>query len=303
MNPAVRGDTKLLVARAMTALIANDLNVAKSWIDLAVSVDADAGGQFRADVSAKDALVQQLYSYARGDMGQALGWSREALRLIPQNQVWHDLSRSNAAFVDTRLGRFDEAVEGHLRTLAQADANNHHLLAVRAIGGLCKLFVLRGERDAAREWLDRAHNDVRFRILDEHYQTHRRHLVRGWLDLADGRPELAEPELTRAYQLVRRGSARLEYVEVLNTLARARERLARNGDAAGLRAAADQILSTCPDPGNLLGPPAEDETARAPPRARHAPAHPAGGDRARRAGDGRHQRGDRRGALPERTHR
>ena len=183
-EPAVRGDTKLLVARAMTALIANDLNVAKSWIDLAVSVDADGGGQLRADVGAKDALVQQIYSYARGDMGQALDWSREALRLIPQNQVWYDLSRSNAAFVETRLGHFDEAVEGHLRTLAQADANNHHLLAVRAIGGLCKLFVLRGERDAAREWLDRAHNDVRFRILDEHYQTHRRHLVRGWLDLA-----------------------------------------------------------------------------------------------------------------------
>ncbi|MEV4515557.1 LuxR C-terminal-related transcriptional regulator [Dactylosporangium sp. NPDC049525] len=265
-EPAVCSDTDLLAARAMTALIANDLSVAKSWIDLAVHADADAGGRSRADLGAKEALVQQFYSYACGDMGRALGWSREALRLIPQDQVWHDLSRSNAAFVDTRLNHFDEAVEGHLRTLAQADATNHHLLAVRAIGGLCKLFVLRGERDAAREWLDRADTDVRFRILDEHYQTHRRHLVHGWLELADGRPEVAEPPLTRAYQLVRRGSARLEHVEVLTTLARAREQLARDGDAAGLRAAADQILSTCPDPGHLLGPPAEDETAATHPR-------------------------------------
>lgn len=116
-EPAVRGDAKLLAARAMTALIANDLSVAKSWIDLAVSVDADTGGQSRADLGAKDALVEQLYSYAHGDMGRALGWSREALRLIPQDQVWHDLSRSNAAFVDTRLNHFDEAVEGHLARL------------------------------------------------------------------------------------------------------------------------------------------------------------------------------------------
>jgi DNA-binding CsgD family transcriptional regulator len=144
---------------------------------------------------------------------------------------------------------------------AGSDATGRHPLAVSAIGGLCKLFLRRGERDAAREWLDRADNDIRFRILDEHFLTHVRHYVHGWLDLAEGRPELAEPELTRAYQLVRRGSFRLEYVEVLTALARAREQVGRRSNAAELRAAANHILSTCPDPRHLLGPPAEDETA------------------------------------------
>ncbi|WP_433063238.1 LuxR C-terminal-related transcriptional regulator [Dactylosporangium sp. CS-033363] len=254
-EPAVRADTRLLGARAMTALIANDLSVAQCWIDLAVRADADAGGPSRADLGAKEALVRQFHSYSSGDMGRALDWSLEALGRIPPSEVWYELSRSNAAFVETRLGHVDEAIAGHRRTLSRAGETGHHLLAVRAIGGLCEAFALRGERDAAREWLERADRDERFALLDEHYQTHRRHLVRGWLELADGRAELAEPALTRAYQLVRRGSARPEYVEVLTNLACARDQLGRQDDAAGLRTAADQILSTCAHPGQLLKPP------------------------------------------------
>jgi LuxR family maltose regulon positive regulatory protein len=261
-DSTVRGDTRLLLARAMTAMVAGDLNDAKTWIDGAASApDADTSGQPRADLDAKTALVRQVHSYGSGDLGQALRWSQEALRRIPQDQAWYGTSLSFAALVHGRLGDYDETINAFRRCLALADATNHHLLAVRAVSALSQLYLHRGERDAAREWLDYADNDIRWRILDEHYLTFTRHFVRGWLDLAEGRLEIAEPELTRAYQLIRRGSFRLEYVEVLTALARAREQLDRRGEAAELRAAARHLLSTCPDPGRLLGLPAEDVNA------------------------------------------
>jgi len=48
---------------------------------------------------------------------------------------------------------------------------------------------------------------------------------------------------------------------VLTALARAREQLGRRTEAADLRTAARRIVSKCPDPGRLLGPPGEEAKA------------------------------------------
>ncbi|MEV4512643.1 LuxR C-terminal-related transcriptional regulator [Dactylosporangium sp. NPDC049525] len=260
-DSAVRADTRLLVARAMTAILAGDPSDAATWIEqVDRTAGADTDAPSHADLDAKTALIRQVHSYSCGDIGQALHWSRQALHTIRQDQAFYGMSLSTAAAVDSRLDNFDVAIDGYRRSLARADATGHHLLAVRAIGGLCKLFLRRGEPDAARDWLDRADNDIRWRILDEHHLTHVRHFAHGWLDLAEGRPDIAEPELSRAYQLVRRASFRLEYIEVLTALARAREQVGRRSNAAELRAAANHILRTCPDPGHLVGPPAQNTT-------------------------------------------
>ncbi|MET7394021.1 LuxR C-terminal-related transcriptional regulator [Dactylosporangium sp. NPDC005572] len=252
----LQSDARLLVARAMTAVLSGDLEGGLAWLQEAEG-RPDLDPATRDDIEAKTALLHQMHSYADGDMARACDWSAVALRRVPRDDVWHGTALAHAAGVDLRRGEDDTALHALRRCLTRADATAHHLLAVRAMGNLQVLYCGRGDRDAVREWVDRAAGDPRWQRLDEHTLTYARHFAEGWLALAEDRPEAAEPCLDRAWELVRRGPYRVEQAEVRATLAIARARLGRTADAAGLRADVKRILAGCPSPGRLVVPAGE----------------------------------------------
>jgi LuxR family maltose regulon positive regulatory protein len=253
MGPAIlRADPRLLVARAMTAVLAGDLDGGLAWLDEADSSPRLNPG-LRSRLEAKRAMVCQMRAYAAGDVAEARRWSRPALSELPPHDVWYTVSLVHAAYADRRRGEDETAVHEFRRCLARADAAGHHLMTVQAKGGLLVTYCGLGRLDAARQWSERAARDERWKRLDEHCLTYARHYVAGWLDLADGRLDTAEPHLHRALELALRGPYRIELVEVLNALAETRDRLGRAESAAALRGRARRTFATCPDPGRLLG--------------------------------------------------
>ncbi|MGI5240950.1 LuxR C-terminal-related transcriptional regulator [Dactylosporangium sp. CA-139066] len=249
----LQADARLLIARAMTAVLAGDFDGAAAWLEEAGS-SPRRNDRLRARIEAKKAMLRQLRGYAAGDVGQARRWSRSALSDLPRSDVWYSLSLVHAAYADRRRGEDDAAVHALRRCLARAEATGNHLLTVQAKGGMMLTYCSLGRLDAAREWTERTARDERWRRLDEHCSTYSRHYVAGWLDLAEGRPDTAEPRLRRALELAQRGPYRIELVEVLAALAEARDRLGEDDSAAALRARARRILAACPEPGRLLAP-------------------------------------------------
>jgi LuxR family maltose regulon positive regulatory protein len=247
----LHADGGLLVARAMAALFNSDLDDALGWLDEAAGAAGD-DPRLRGSVEAKTALVRQIHAYCDGDTGAAARLSHDALKKLGRYDVWYGAALSHAACADMRLDNDDAALHAFRRCLARAEASGDHLLAVHAMGGIARVYYSRGELELAREWTGRVERDERWQKLDEHCLTYVRHFVGGRLDLADGRPEAAEPRLLRALELVRRGPYRIEQAEVLDALAETHERLSRPDDASSLRTEARRILSRCRDPGRLI---------------------------------------------------
>ncbi|HTJ34669.1 MAG TPA: LuxR C-terminal-related transcriptional regulator [Dactylosporangium sp.] len=252
IEPVLHADHELLLARAMTAMIAGDADGALAWLDEARAA-GEADQRVTDDVDGIIALVQQVRSYGRGSLQEARRWSQMALEQIGEDQVWYGTSLSFAALASYRLGDNEAAISDFRRCLARADASQYHVLAVRSMGGLAMLYLSCGDLPAAHHWVERAGHDSRWHLLDEHFQSFARHFVLGRFDLANGHPEQAEPRLRRANELVRRGPLRLEQVEVLAALAQACGELGHDRDAARFHKAGQQILDTCCSPGHLLG--------------------------------------------------
>jgi ATP/maltotriose-dependent transcriptional regulator MalT len=254
----VSADPRLALARASTAMNAGDIDEMSRWLDVAEQAAGSSRPEagLAAQIDAGVAMIRQIHAYGSGDAGRALQWATTALeRLDDHRSQWYATTLAYWSGASFRTGSTDEAISGFIRCVDLAETIGYHLLALCSAGYLALIHGERGDTDAADRWISYAGRVTDEHDLGAHHLGFTWLLARGWIRLSTGDATLAERDLSRALEMVRRGPFRLEQVEILSALATADELLGATTAPARLRSTARRLLALCPDPGHLVARP------------------------------------------------
>ncbi len=265
-----RGDARLCVASAVTAIGSGQLDEVEPWIELAA--EAPAAGQFHdgfpSGVAAAGCL-RSVNSWLTGDLGACRESAVEAIDLPGEASLWDPftytwLGAATYWLGDSREGleRLEDALDRcRSATLPSVDGEaavrgaNHRTggaTAVACLGLLALAHLTEGDVDRADDRAEAALELSRASGLEEYWVNTAAHTARAGILTRAGHTDEARAALDRALEVAGRGSGPVELIHALVARALVAD---ADGDRRAARAFVGEARSTllsCSDPGPVV---------------------------------------------------
>ncbi len=280
-----RGDARLCVASAVTAIGIGRHDAVAPWIELASRISA-AGpfyDGFTSGVAAADCL-RSANAWLTGDLTGCRASALNAIQRGDGPSPWDAFTYTWLGASTFWLGNSAEGI-AHLETALELcrttpvpvredggapheDDDAHQLpggaTAVACLGMLGLVHLLQGDMDKAQERTDAARSLSVTAGLEEYWVNTAAHVARADLLGRAGRADDAVRQLDRALEVARRGSGPVETTHALVARGLA-ARAAGDVESARVHIAhAESVLRSCPDPGPVVLSLAKEARARLP---------------------------------------
>jgi LuxR family maltose regulon positive regulatory protein len=251
----VAANPDLCLTRAWLGVNAGRLDEVDRWTEAAgraATERPDPVGM--APLASGVASLRAIHRYMEGDVRGAVAAGRHALALEEgrPESPWRPVGCPVLGLSLHWHGRSEDALETLSEAVRTASANDNHLAAMHASGGLAAIAYRRGDLAAARDHAAAAGRIAEEHALEEHWARSLSLAVGGQLLALRGELDAADRSVTRAAELAQRGVASLEVAYSLLILAAVRHGLGRAEDARSLHEQARVAVRRCADPG-LLG--------------------------------------------------
>jgi LuxR family maltose regulon positive regulatory protein len=260
-----RGDARLCVASAVTAISTGRLDEVGPWIDLAE--EAPAAGPFHdgfASGAAAAGCLRAVQSWLTGDLvacrESALGASEAGGEPSPWDAVtysWLGASTYWLGDSEAGIGLLEAGLE-------RSRLANFPPPWVASLGMLGLIHLSRGELDQAQARTDAALKLSRQTGLLEYWINVAAHTAQAGLLVQAERLGEARSELDRALELARRGSGPVETIHTLVAHGLVARAAGEHDAARSSIVDARLLLTSCPNPGPVVTTLVDDASARLP---------------------------------------
>jgi LuxR family maltose regulon positive regulatory protein len=245
----VTADARLCVGRAGVALALGRHDEILPWLDRAER--APNHGLDREPTFASRATVRRAAAW------QALGDVRLSTELAEQVMPLDGSSHDHALAADllgasARWLGDDAAAVDFLTRAGQLGREGFSVAAVAAYGHLALIAADHNDWPTCEVNVKAAFDLIAESELQEYWMASFAHLAKGRLLVKHRKTSEAQPELTRALTLARRGVGVVELAYVLICIAEARRELGDRRGAIQLVREAREVSAHAPDPGTVL---------------------------------------------------
>jgi LuxR family maltose regulon positive regulatory protein len=252
-DEVILADARLCIARAGRGVALGRRDEVEEWLDRAEAAPLPSSVRHGAStIEAEATIYRTTNRFMTGDVGRALEAGRRAIELEQdERSPWRCMAW--AALGRTLFWSGDAAASEHAlrEAVRRSQPSSNNLSVIGALGYLAVLHVERGELDEAEAIVEDALARTDAYGFSEHW-VQAMALVASARVLAErGALAAAEPPASRAVELTRRGSVRIELAYALLAFA---DVLQAAGDAAAATAArreAQEVVDRCRDPGIL----------------------------------------------------
>jgi LuxR family maltose regulon positive regulatory protein len=266
----VNADPDLCLTKAWLGVNSGRLEEVERWIDAAEQAAAQRPeGEQLPPLASGVASLRAIHRYMHGDVGAAVAAGRRALDLERGGPAspWRPVGCPVLGLSLHWHGRREDASRTLSEAVRIASANENHLAAMHASGGLAAIEYERGDFVSAGARVADALAIAEEHDLGEHWASSLSLSVRGQLLEQCDALDAAERTLVRANELAHRGIASIEIAYSLLLLAGIRGRLGRHDAARLAYEQAAGAVARCQDPGTLT-----ERLTRAERRLRFGPA-------------------------------
>ncbi len=269
-----RGDARLCVASAVTAISTGRLDEVGEWLDRAA--DAPAAGPFHdgfASGAAAAGCLRAAHKWLTGDLVACRASALDASKAGGEPSPWDAVTYLRLGASTYWLGDSEPGIELLETGLERSRLADFPPPRVSSLGMLGLIHLARGELDQAQARADAALELSGQAGLLEYWINVDAHTARAGLLTHAGRLDEARSELDRALELARRGSGPVETIHALVAHGIAARAAGEDDAARSSIAEARLLLTSCASPGPVVTTLVDDASARLPrtDRSRQAP--------------------------------